>query len=155
MKTRRHLLKSALGLATIVGAAASAQAANSIASTRIQPIGVTNIVGLLPSSLVPRGSVIRFYVQVTIDGKPAPAGLYIAIQERIWSTSATPCTIALCPTTDCGWIYYDYRIPTDKKNKGTIFLSAYYGGRSGSCPLSPFDSNKTMVPIADFGRIPV
>lgn len=154
MKTRRHLLKSALGLATVVGAAASAQAATSIASTRIQPIGVTNIVGLLPSTPVPRGSIIRFYVQVTINGQPAPAGLYVAIQERIGSALAAPRTIALCPTTTCGWIYYDYCIPTDK-TKTSIFLSAYYGGRSGTCPLTAHESNKTLVPIASYGRIPV
>ena len=154
MKSRRNLIKSALGLATVAGASASAQANVISSKIRIQPIGVTKIVGLLPSTPVPRGSTIRFYAQVTIDGKPAPAGLHIAIQERVGSALASPCTIALCPTTCCGWVYYDYCVPTNTA-KTNIYLSAYYGGRTSTCPLSAFDSNKTLVPIVSWGVKPV
>ncbi|MFZ4593776.1 MAG: hypothetical protein ACOYOF_05940 [Verrucomicrobiaceae bacterium] len=150
MKSRRSLIKQALGLATVASTVSSAKAI----TTNIQPIGITNLVALLSDRTVFVGATIRFYVQMTIDDKPAPACIYVGIQERIGSRAATPRTIALRPTECCGWAYYDYVVPATPGN-ANIYLSACYGGRGAPNALTASQSPTALVQVYRYGVKPV
>ena len=135
MQTRRSLLLS--GTTALLTAALTGTALADITSLQAFPF----------TGRVARGQCIQFRARLLIDGRAAPAGFKVGIQERIGSPTATPRFIAFEQTDDKGWIRYQYTVPINP-NKDNIHLSASFVRPSGpGIPFSPSQSEAVRVPI--------